>query len=587
MAVASFHNIVISTGRRICLALLLLACTGILASGIHENDTAMARKYLRERGEVYFSFSALPDEVNRISGIVSVCSYRDGVVMANACEAEFEIFLDKGVPFTVHSPPGEWHSEEDADKDVLLPVKGEWDYYPLYSDYVEMMETWAEEYPEICTLVDAGSTVEGRSILFLKISGNRPHEHRKPRFMYSSTMHGDETVGYVLMLRLIEYLLEGYSGNQQVERLLDNAEIWINPLANPDGAYYGGDGNTIVSPRRRNANNIDLNRNFPLIGEEEYTTGGRQPETVAMIELMEEKHFVLSANIHTGAEVMNYPWDTWDRRHADDLWFEHICREYADTAWYYSPEGYMTFLGGVTHGAGWYKITGGRQDYVTYYLQGREVTMEISDTKPPPASELQDFWEYNRRSLLNYMEQAMFGIRGRVTDAATGQPLRARVEMITHDTDSSHIYSCRQSGWYFRLASEGSYDLVFSAEGYSSLRVNDVMAWNRDTTLMNVRLEPVSTSAPALPGIPGASFIIHAGSGGTTVVIRAELPEKSPLNIMLFDRSGRRVRDIYRGIKGEGSAVFSMSTADIPAGVYIIRIEYGSYTKGRSILITR
>ncbi len=527
MAPGLFYDVVISAGRRICLVIMFLACAGILAAEIHENDTALARRYLRERGE------------------------------------------------------------EDTGKDVFLPVKGDWNYYPLYSEYVEMMESWAEEYPDICSLVDAGSTVEGRSILFLKISGNNPHNNPIPRFMYSSTMHGDETVGYVLMLRLIEYLLEGYPENRQVERLLDNAEIWINPLANPDGAYHGGDGNTIVSPRRRNANNIDLNRDFPLIGEKGYTTEGRQPETVAMMELMEEKHFVLSANIHTGAEVMNYPWDTWDRRHADDLWFEYICREYADTAWYYSPEGYMTFLGGVTHGAGWYKITGGRQDYVTYYLGGREVTMEISDTKHPHSSELPDYWEYNHRSLLNYIEQSTFGLRGRVTDAFTDQPLRARVELISHDKDSSHIFSCQHNGWYFRLAAEGSYDLVFSAEGYQSLTVSDVMIWERDTTLLNVRLEPVSTSAPAVPGVPGASFNINTGAGGTIVTISAELPEKLPLNIMLFDRSGRRVKDIYRGTTEEGPAVFSVSTADIPTGVYIIRIEYGSYTRGKRILIIR
>jgi carboxypeptidase D len=35
----------------------------------------------------------------------------------------------------------------------------------------------------------------------------------EPEFMYTSTMHGDETVGYVLMLRLIDYLLTNY-GNQ-------------------------------------------------------------------------------------------------------------------------------------------------------------------------------------------------------------------------------------------------------------------------------------------------------------------------------------------------------------------------------------
>jgi hypothetical protein len=33
---------------------------------------------------------------------------------------------------------------------------------------------------------------------------------------------------------------------------------------------------------------------------------------------------------------------------------------------------------GVTNGYDWYRITGGRQDYVTWFLRGREVTIEVS-----------------------------------------------------------------------------------------------------------------------------------------------------------------------------------------------------------------
>ena len=42
--------------------------------------------------------------------------------------------------------------------------------------------------------------------------------------------------------------------------------------------------------------------------------------------------FDLSCNIHTGAEVFNYPWDAWSRLTADDNWWTHIASHYADTA---------------------------------------------------------------------------------------------------------------------------------------------------------------------------------------------------------------------------------------------------------------
>ena len=74
-------------------------------------------------------------------------------------------------------------------------------------------------------------------------------------------MHGDETAGFILMLRLADYLLKNYNSDTRVKTLSDNLEIWINPLANPDGTYR--DGNFIISPVRNNANGYDLNRNFP------------------------------------------------------------------------------------------------------------------------------------------------------------------------------------------------------------------------------------------------------------------------------------------------------------------------------------
>jgi hypothetical protein len=448
------------------------------------NDTTMAWKYLRERGEVYFSFEASLSEIRQLSSIVSIDSYSDGKAFAYANSEEFKVFLKQSIEFTIYSPPGEWHREET---EVKQSLKSKGNYYPDYTEYIEMMLGWEEEYPGLCEYVEAGTSVEGRSISFLKITGDKPASTPKPGFMYSSTMHGDETVGFVLMLRLIDYLLTHYPDDGQVSFLLDNIEIWINPLANPDGAYFGEDGNRITSPKRNNANNIDLNRNFPIPGNPRYDR--LEPEAAAMIELMGTKGFILSANLHGGTEVMNYPWDLWERRHPDTWWFEYICREYADTAMFYSPPGYMTFLGGVTNGWDWYPITGGRQDYVTYFTGGREVTMEISNLKHPPSSSLENYWEYNRRSLLNYMEQAAYGIRGNISDAVTGENLRAMIK-LPRDGDSSHVWSDSISGWYFRLLEQGVYDLEYSAEGYQSRIIEGVRVNKREATRVDIALLP-------------------------------------------------------------------------------------------------
>jgi hypothetical protein len=195
-------------------------------------------------------------------------------------------------------------------------------------------------------------------------------------------MHGDETGGFILMLHLADYLLKNYSINEKVKNLADNLEIWINPLANPDGTYSSG--NTISSPVRYNANGYDLNRNFP----DPFTPNTvKQKETLDMIKFMRKHKFVLSVNFHSGSEVVNYPWDRWlSKFHADDSWFNEISRAYADTVHVYAGPAYMNFLdNGVTRGALWYIVYGGRQDFMTWELHGREVTIEIDDQFVTPA----------------------------------------------------------------------------------------------------------------------------------------------------------------------------------------------------------
>jgi zinc carboxypeptidase/type IX secretion system substrate protein/Big-like domain-containing protein len=301
-------------------------------------------------------------------------------------------------------------------------------------------------------------------------------------------MHGDETTGFVLMLRFIDYLLSRYETDNYVKGLINDLEIYINPSSNPDGTYAtSNDTICYYCSSRSNSRGVDLNRDYTEPRDTENPAVWEQ-ENVKMIEFMKGRNITLSMNFHGGIEVINYPWDFTSTRHTDDAWFQLISREYADTAQFYSPSWYMDDYGGITNGYDWYYAGGTRQDYLNYYLHGREVTAEISTIKAPESSSLPNYWEYNYRSFLHYMKQATYGVHGVVTDVTTGDPIRAFIEVVDHDVDSSQVYSDETNGDYHRLIKAGTYTFLYSAEGYEQVS-KSITIDDYETIIENVEMQ--------------------------------------------------------------------------------------------------
>lgn len=448
--------------------------------------------------ETYFRFKIdSPEDINRLTKIISIDDVRDNVVYAYANDRELENFKKLGIEFEILQHPGTLiQPRMSSDKADIE----EWDSYPTYEGYISMMNQFAADYPSICQIVNAGTTVQGRSLLFAKISDNVGVEENEPEVMFVSSIHGDETTGYVLMLRLIDSLLTAYGSDSLVTRLIDSCEIWINPSANPDGTYHSGN-SSVSGATRYNANGVDLNRNFPDPQDGNHPDGNSwQPETIAMMNFAPEHSFVISANFHGGVEVVNYPWDTWARLHPDDQWFIDVSRSYADSAQYYSPSGYMTYLNdGITNGYAWYEVAGGRQDFMNFWYGCREVTIEISDVKLLSASQLPAHWIYNRVSFFNWLENALYGIRGTVTDSATGLPVPAIVTVVGHDTDmdSSRVFTDPDVGDYHRMLEAGTYTLEFKCPGYTARTVSNITVTDNHATVVDAALAPL-TADPVL-----------------------------------------------------------------------------------------
>ncbi|PIE01260.1 MAG: hypothetical protein CSA81_12420 [Acidobacteria bacterium] len=394
---------------------------------------------------------------------------------------------------------------------LRTPQTKSWDSFPTYAEYVQIMQDYAANYPDICRLYNIGSTTNTNrphDLWVVKITEDPDTEQDEPEVFYTSTMHGDETTGYVTMLHLIEELLTHYDPSSadpydmEITHMIQNMEIWINPLANPDGTYRSSD--STVSGAIRNyttssgsPSSVDPNRNFPDPEGGDHPDGNPYwAETVAMMNFAEQNHFVISSNIHGGAEVVNYPWDTWSRAHADDSWYVDICLHYAGLVQLNGPANYYTSVNpnGITNGYAWYPLQGGRQDYMNFWRGCRETTNEISNTKNPAASTLPTYWDASRQALLDYLKESLKGVRGIVT-SSDGTPLDARIEVVGYDVDmdQSWVYTDPAVGDYHRMLLPGTYTLRASAYGYVDAEVSGIVVVDGDAAVQDFVLQQAET----------------------------------------------------------------------------------------------
>ena len=481
---------------------IFLFCAAILGSTATAQSQRELQQLMRERGEYYFTLNVDdPAQIQELSRICSVDGADSRNVVAYANQQEYDKLIALGYQPKLETPPSLRANVTMWDGQGAY----NWDSYLTYPQYVSMMEGFPNKAIEgrTCTLFSLGtlSTSNHRQLLGVRINNGSPAG--KPKFLYSSTMHGDEITGMILMLRLIDLLCT--STDDQVVNLLNSLDIYILPLTNPDGTYKGGN-NTVNSAQRYNGYNKDLNRNYKDYFEGEHPDGNAyQDETLWTMAFADSLLFTMGGNYHGGAEVMNYPWDPVYTDHADKDWYEYTCTKYVQVARQaYSSYMTDTYSDGVTNGATWYTISGSRQDYMNAYGQCREVTVECSSTKTPSANQLPNYWNYNHYAMLAFMEEALYGVHGFVYDAQTNQPIQGvTVTVLNHDVNNSFV-STHSVGDFHRPIKGGTYTFAFEKEGYCPQFVDVTVADGERVELNNIQLTP------------GNNCLIPAFSASTT-----------------------------------------------------------------------
>ena len=315
--------------------------------------------------------------------------------------------------------------------------------YHSHSELVAWARALAAANPGHCRTFTIGRSVRGRELIGVRLTNYATAvDAYKPKFKWVGNMHGDETVGRELLIRLGTEMMA-----HKDERLLNATEVWILPSMNPDGFH---------AAQRGNANHVDLNRNFPDQFASNYAS--RQPETAAIMAWSERENFVLSANLHGGDEVANYPYDGNAAHRSgqysacpDDATFRWLASVYASR--HPGMRRSRTFANGITNGAQWYVLYGGMQDWNYVHTNNMEVTLELSFRKYPSASRLDAYWAENRASMYAYMAVLVdHGIRVHTAGAPN-----AAIQV----GGNAHVIHSDQRGYATRLVPPGRhYDVT-------------------------------------------------------------------------------------------------------------------------------
>ncbi len=211
-------------------------------------------------------------------------------------------------------------------------TQGYFDRFHDYQQVVEALQQAAARYPELVQVVDIGDSWEktqnmaDRDIWAAKISDNVAREEEEAEVLIMACHHAREIITPEIVLYFMNYLLTNYGVDPYVTYLVNNRQIWLVPLVNPDGHAYVFSTDRWWRKNRRNNGDgtfgVDLNRNYgymwgydnrgssPNPSDGTYRGPGpfSEPEVQAVRALCLQHRFKISFSYHSYGQLLLYPW---------------------------------------------------------------------------------------------------------------------------------------------------------------------------------------------------------------------------------------------------------------------------------------
>jgi hypothetical protein len=257
-------------------------------------------------------------------------TWPDLFVRQAAVDAGYDFFEGDFQRALIYALPSElaWLEENGAEPRVAqealdaMEPRGTPTYFTL-AEYEAAMTQWASAHPSIVSLFSLGQSLEGREIYMLRLSDNAATDENEPEVLLLSLQHAREWLSGMTLNGVTDYFVTQYGTDAEVTELIDNMEIYVILVANPDGYLYTHTNDRFWRKNRRDNGNgtfgVDLNRNWPVEWVASSNTssnlyGGTaplsEPETVALDNWLKapERNLMGVVNYHTYNTRIMHNW---------------------------------------------------------------------------------------------------------------------------------------------------------------------------------------------------------------------------------------------------------------------------------------
>jgi hypothetical protein len=202
-------------------------------------------------------------------------------------------------------------------------------YFFTYWEMQDTLDRLVANFPSICTKYSLGNSHQGRSLWCLKISDNSSQPEDEPACFFNGATHAREPTGTHCCIAFATHILSRYGTDSVATWLVNNREIFIVPVMNPDGYVYNSDSGGSTANWRKNRRviqapsvGVDLNRNYGYKwgydnsgssgqpSSETYRGPGRfsEPETQVIRDFLASYNVRTCMDFHTYGQYNMYPW---------------------------------------------------------------------------------------------------------------------------------------------------------------------------------------------------------------------------------------------------------------------------------------